>query len=79
MDRVSVSKYKHNNKLNNLGLTSKVALIAPTGRASKRMSETTKFGASTIHRYLKWNKEKNEFQVNEYNKNFHKLIILFVF
>ena len=68
--------YKNVNKLSGLGLTSKVALIAPTGRASKRMSETTKFGASTIHRYLKWNKENNTFGINEFNKTKEELIIV---
>ena len=53
-----------------------IALLAPTGRAAKKMSDSTGLPAMTIHRYLKWNKEKNEFQVNEYNKNFHKLIIV---
>lgn len=32
----------------------KTALAAPTGRAAKRMSETTGFGASTIHRLLEY-------------------------
>lgn len=54
----------------------KIALLAPTGRASKRMSESTLFPASTIHRFLKWNKETNEFSVNEYNKDLHHLIIV---
>ena len=53
-----------------------IALLAPTGRAAKKMSDSTGLPAMTIHRYLKWNKEKNEFQVNEYNKNFQKLIIV---
>ncbi len=53
-----------------------VSLLAPTGRASKRMSESTGFPASTIHRFLKWNKETNHFAVNEYNPNFSKLIIV---
>ena len=57
-------------------LTNRIALLAPTGRASKRMSESTKLPASTIHRFLKWNKETNEFLVNEYNKNDHHLIIV---
>ena len=38
--------------------------------------EATLFSASTIHRFLKWNKDTNKFQVNEYNKNYHKLIIV---
>ena len=57
-------------------LTNRIALLAPTGRASKRMSESTNLPASTIHRFLKWNKETNEFSVNEYNKNTHHLIII---
>ena len=68
--------YKMVYKLTDTGLTNKVALIAPTGRASKRMSETTNFGASTIHRYLKWNKENNTFGINEFNKNNHELVII---
>lgn len=53
-----------------------IALLAPTGKASKRMSESTLLPASTIHRFLKWNKETNEFSVNEYNKDLHHLIII---
>ena len=53
-----------------------IALLAPTGRASKRLSESTNLPAYTIHRFLKWNQEKNEFAVNEYNKNEHRLIII---
>ncbi len=66
-------------KINNLSphdVVSDIALLAPTGRASKKMSESTGLGAMTIHRYLKWNKEKNEFQINEFNKNSQKLIIV---
>ena len=54
----------------------RVALLAPTGRASKRMSESTLLPASTIHRFLKWNKESNEFAVNEFEPNKHQLIII---
>ncbi len=53
-----------------------IALLAPTGRASKRIMETTNFKASTIHRFLKWNKDTNKFQVNEYNKSDVKLVII---
>ena len=35
-------------------LRQKVVLLAPTGRASKRMSESTLMPASTIHRFLKY-------------------------
>ena len=54
----------------------RIALLAPTGRASKRMSEGANLPASTIHRFLKWNKDSNEFLVNENNKDYSKLIIV---
>lgn len=66
-------------KLNNLSLeeaSNQIALLAPTGRASKRMAESTLFPATTIHRFLKWNKENNEFAVNEWNPAMHQLIII---
>ena len=53
-----------------------IALLAPTGRASKRMADGTQFSASTIHRFLKWNKENNAFAINELNKSKSKLIII---
>ena len=53
-----------------------IALLAPTGRASKRMSEVSLFPASTIHRYLKWDKDTNSFSVNSFNPNKEKLIIV---
>ncbi len=53
-----------------------IALLAPTGRAAKRIMESTLFKASTIHRFLKWNKENNKFQINEYNKSKAKLVII---
>lgn len=68
--------YKKINKLSDDGVNRKVALIAPTGRASKRMSETTGYGASTIHRFLKWNKENDTFGINEFNKTNEELIIV---
>ena len=68
--------YQNIFKLSYEELTNRIALLAPTGRASKRMSESTNLPASTIHRFLKWNKETNEFLVNEYNKNAHHLIIV---
>lgn len=68
--------YQNIFKLSYEELTNRIALLAPTGRASKRMSESTNLPASTIHRFLKWNKETNEFLVNEYNKNDHHLIIV---
>lgn len=55
---------------------SAIACLAPTGRASKKLAMSTSLPAMTIHRYLKWNKDNNEFQINEHNKNRHRLIIV---
>ena len=33
-----------------------IALLAPTGRAARRMMDATKMNASTIHKYLGWDK-----------------------
>ena len=68
--------YADLNKLDNDELISSLALLAPTGRASKRMSESTLLPASTIHRFLKWNKESNTFAVDEYNPDLSKMIIV---
>ncbi len=68
--------YSKINKLDYDALVSEIALLAPTGRASKRMSESTLLPASTIHRFLKWNKETGEFMVNETNKDPSRLIII---
>ncbi len=68
--------YRISHKLTYAELQEKIALLAPTGRAAKRMSEATSLSASTIHRFLKWQKETNKFQVNEYNKSKAELIIL---
>ena len=57
-------------------LEEKMILLAPTGRAAKRMSEACLYPASTIHRYLKWNKDTNEFGLNERNKSKAEFIIL---
>lgn len=53
-----------------------IALLAPTGRASKKMCEKMNISASTIHRFLKWNKETNDFNINEYEKAMQKYIIV---
>ena len=68
--------YRLLNKLSFEKLQDKVALLAPTGRAAKRMTETTGLRASTIHRFLKWQKETNKFQVNEWNKSKVEFVIL---
>jgi exodeoxyribonuclease V alpha subunit len=43
----------------------KIMLAAPTGRAAKRMSETTGYEARTIHRLLEFSFKKGGFQKNE--------------
>jgi len=47
------------------GLKVKTCLAAPTGRAAKRMSETTGHEARTIHRLLEYSFAKGGFQKNE--------------
>ncbi len=54
----------------------KIVLLAPTGRASKKMAEATKCGSQTIHRYLKWNKDDNTFGYNENNPHQPKVVII---
>lgn len=71
-----VDLYQKLNKIKPDLLEEEISLLAPTGRASKRMSESTLHGASTIHRFLKWNKENNEFAVNEYYPAKNKFIII---
>lgn len=68
--------YRQLEKLSYEKLQEKVALLAPTGRAAKRMTETTGLRASTIHRFLKWQRDTNKFQVNEYNKSRVEFVIL---
>lgn len=68
--------YRQMNNLSYESLMEKIALLAPTGRAAKRMTETTLLRASTIHRFLKWQKETNKFQVNEYNKSKVEFVII---
>ena len=63
-------------KISYESVTREVCLLAPTGRASKRMSETCGIGASTIHRFLKWDKESNTFAVNELNKVHYNMFII---
>jgi exodeoxyribonuclease V alpha subunit len=46
-------------------LRTRIMLAAPTGRAAKRMSETTGFEAKTIHRLLEFSLQKSGFQRNE--------------
>jgi exodeoxyribonuclease V alpha subunit len=45
----------------------KIKLCAPTGRAAKRLSETTGSNAYTIHRLLKYDPKTNQFIYNQEN------------
>lgn len=71
-----IELYKEVHKLSYEKLAERIQLLAPTGRAAKRMSEATLMPASTIHRFLKWQKETNKFQVNEYHKSKAEVVIL---
>lgn len=71
-----VDLYQKTNKLSMQQLHNDVALLSPTGRASKRLAETSLMPASTIHRFLKWNRENDSFQLNERNKASAKLVII---
>ena len=64
-------------KLNgdNSSLATSIALLAPTGRAAKRLSESTNMEASTIHRFLGYTGD-NHFAYNKYNKTSSRLIIV---
>lgn len=57
--RAIVEVLQHQNK--------RVALAAPTGRAAKRIEECCFYSASTIHRLLKIDPERREFQHNRQN------------
>ncbi|MDE6284541.1 MAG: ATP-dependent RecD-like DNA helicase [Bacilli bacterium] len=71
-----VKLYIEDRKLGPTDILETIALLAPTGRASKKMSTSTNLPASTIHRYLKWYKDSNDFYYNAMNKTAHKLIIV---
>ena len=64
-------------KLNqdNSHLIDYIALLAPTGKAAKRMKESTNMQAMTIHRFLGY-MGTNLFTYNKYNKTSAKLIIV---
>ena len=68
--------YRKVYKLDSDSLIERVMLLAPTGRAAKRMMESTKFRAKTIHSFLRWNKEDNTFSVNEFDKDFHRFFVI---
>ncbi|MEI7615175.1 MAG: ATP-dependent RecD-like DNA helicase [Actinomycetota bacterium] len=53
-----------------------VKLAAPTGRAAKRLTETTGMEAKTIHRLLEYNPKLNTFSKNKLNKLSCDLLII---
>ena len=53
-----------------------LVLASPTGRAAKRMSETTGIAAATLHRLLKWDPAKRQFVHNRKNPLPHQLFVL---
>lgn len=54
----------------------KVALCAPTGRAAKRMQETTGTDAFTIHKLLEYGQDENLFNRNSDNLLEYEVIIV---
>lgn len=57
-------------------LESQLVLLAPTGRAAKRIREQTNLAASTIHRYLAWDMHEDVFKFNEENRCKAKVIVV---
>lgn len=74
--RAITSIYKDIHKLSQKELCEDLILLAPTGRASKRMSSQAGLPSYTIHRFLKWQKDSNTFFINEDNKASCKLVII---
>lgn len=71
-----VKMYIKEKKLSSAEVPGKIALLAPTGRASKKMSMATGYGAYTIHRFLKWNKEEDSFEHDEDNLVAQEFIVI---
>ena len=67
-----ISEIVNKAKLANL----KISLAAPTGRAAKRLSESTNIPASTIHRLLKWDPINKSFVFNRENKLFTDILVI---
>lgn len=53
-----------------------IALVAPTGRAAKRLSEVTGLEACTIHRLLKWDLHTNTFAINASHPLDYDLLVI---
>ena len=71
-----VEVYKKIHNLNFMDLTNRMVLLAPTGRAAKRMGESALMPAYTIHRFLKWNRETDTFMIKENNKSDVDFVII---
>ncbi len=69
-----IEMYLKLNKDNNLMLDY-IALLAPTGKAAKRIKEATNMPAMTIHKFLGY-MGNNLFTYSKYNKTNAKLIIV---
>ena len=53
-----------------------IALAAPTGRAAKRLSETTHLNAKTIHRLLEFDPKTRGFKRNQFNPLDASLVVI---
>lgn len=53
-----------------------IHIVAPTGRAAKRISELCGVSSSTIHSLLKWDKETNTFSYNADNPLLLEVLII---
>lgn len=64
-------------KLNNdsTSLANEIAILAPTGRAAKRLKDTTSMNSQTIHKFLGY-MGGNKFTFNKFNKTSARLIII---
>ena len=62
-------------KSDNSTIVDSIALLAPTGRAAKRLKEVTLVNASTIHKYLGYTGD-GHYAYDEENKTSEKLLIV---
>ena len=56
--------------------TNKILLCAPTGKAAKRLSESTNMPAVTLHRMLAFDPKTRKFKYNEENQLSAKLVLV---
>ncbi len=56
--------------------TNKILLCAPTGKAAKRLAESTNMPALTLHRMLAYDPKTNKFKYNEDNLLDAKLVLV---